>query len=49
MLGRAGYLKGTRELVVAYIPYMLIYRLNGKTVEILRVLHCAQKWPPDQD
>lgn len=44
MLGRVGRVKGTRELV-AHPNYILIYRLVGKVVEILRVKHVAQKWP----
>ncbi len=44
MLGRVGRVKGTRELV-AHTNYILIYRLVGKVVEILRVKHVAQKWP----
>lgn len=44
MLGRAGRVKGTRELV-AHPNYILIYRIVGKAVEVLRVKHAAQKWP----
>lgn len=44
MLGRVGRVKGTRELV-AHPNYILIYRLVGKVVEVLRVKHVAQKWP----
>jgi toxin ParE1/3/4 len=49
LLGRMGLQKGTRELVVAGTPYILIYRFTGKTLEILRALHGAQKWPPGED
>ena len=45
-LGRLGRITGTRELVVAGLPYLVIYRLNDSTVEVLRVLHAAQEWPP---
>jgi addiction module RelE/StbE family toxin len=44
MQGRIGRVKGTRELV-AHPNYILIYRVVGKTVEVLRVKHSAQKWP----
>jgi toxin ParE1/3/4 len=44
-LGRVGRITGTRELVVAGLPYLVIYRLNDSTVEVLRILHDAQEWP----
>lgn len=44
MQGRIGRVKGTRELV-AHSNYILIYRVVGKAVEVLRVKHAAQKWP----
>jgi len=37
--GRAGRVHGTRELVIADTPFIL------NTVQILRVLHSARKWP----
>jgi toxin ParE1/3/4 len=43
--GRPGRVPGTRELVVAGTPYLLPYRVRAESVEILRVLHGAQKWP----
>ena len=44
-LGRPGRVSGTRELVVPDTPYIIPYRVRGNTVEILRVLHSARKWP----
>jgi toxin ParE1/3/4 len=46
LYGRAGKVPGTRELVIAGLPYVLIYQVTGDTVTILRVLHDKQKWPP---
>jgi toxin ParE1/3/4 len=47
MMGRAGRVAGTRELVIARSPFILIYRVRPEfeRVEILRLLHGAQEWP----
>lgn len=44
-MGRVGRVDGTRELVVSGTPWVVIYRLT-EAIEILRVLHAAQSWPP---
>lgn len=44
--GRPGRVDGTRELVVSSTPYLVVYRLGSRTVDVLRVLHGAQQWPP---
>jgi toxin ParE1/3/4 len=44
--GRSGQLAGTRELVVPGSPYVVIYRVDGDVIVILRVIHGAQRWPP---
>ncbi len=43
--GRVGRVPHTREVVVTGTPYILPYRIKANAVEILRVLHAAQKWP----
>lgn len=47
-LGRIGRIAGTRELVIAGTPFLIIYRIRDKPqqIEILRVIHGAQRWPP---
>ncbi len=45
-IGRVGRVEGTRELVINRTPYVVVYRLTAERVEILRVLHGAQQWPP---
>lgn len=44
-LGRVGRVTGTRELVFADIPYIVPYRVGPDAVEVLTVLHTAQRWP----
>ena len=43
--GRPGKKKGTRELVLSPLPYIVVYQIVGEVVNISRVLHGAQKWP----
>lgn len=46
-MGRPGRVKGTRELVISSTPFVLVYRLKGsQRIEVLRVLHGSQLWPP---
>ncbi len=46
--GRLGRVKNTRELVINGVPFIVIYRelKTLQRIEILRVLHDAQQWPP---
>lgn len=48
--GRVGRVKGTRELVIDRIPFIVVYRAveTPIRIEILRVLHDAQQWPPSE-
>jgi toxin ParE1/3/4 len=43
--GRAGRIAGTRELIFAGWPFILVYEVRQESVEILRVYHGAQDWP----
>ncbi len=45
-MGRRGRVRGTRELVIAGLPYIALYRALVEVVEVVRVLHGAQQWPP---
>jgi toxin ParE1/3/4 len=47
-LGRLGRQLDTRELVIARTSFIVVYRLRKKAgvIEILRVIHGAQRWPP---
>lgn len=44
--GRRGRVQGTRERVIVPTPYLAVYRPSGDVIEILRVLHQRQVWPP---
>ena len=43
--GRKGRIEGTRELVFAGLPYIVVYRIQDQNLEILRIYHGAQDWP----
>jgi toxin ParE1/3/4 len=45
-IGRTGRVAGSRELVASTWPYVLVDRLRGEQIDILRVLHTARRWPP---
>lgn len=45
LMGREGRIVGTREWVVPGTPFIAAYRIRDNTVEVLRVLHGARKWP----
>ncbi len=44
--GRRGKVPDTREFVVPGTPYMLLYRIADRAVQILGVIHGARDWPP---
>jgi addiction module RelE/StbE family toxin len=44
-MGRVGRIRGTRELVLTDIPYLIPYRVVGREIEIITVMHASQKWP----
>ncbi len=46
-MGRAGRVEGTRELVIAGTPSVVVYRMTAERVEGLAVLHAARKWPEE--
>ncbi|MCA6109130.1 type II toxin-antitoxin system RelE/ParE family toxin [Bradyrhizobium cenepequi] len=44
-MGRSGRVPGTRELVIPKTPYIVPYRVAGRTVQVLRVFHGGRRWP----
>jgi addiction module RelE/StbE family toxin len=45
MIGRPGRVADTRELIISGTPYIVPYRIKGEFVQIITVLHSAQRWP----
>ncbi|MCB8839337.1 type II toxin-antitoxin system RelE/ParE family toxin [Aurantimonas sp. VKM B-3413] len=43
--GRPGRVPGTRELSVPRPPFILVYRVDGTDISIVRLLHERQRWP----
>jgi toxin ParE1/3/4 len=46
-IGRNGRVLGTRELVIPALPYIIPYRVTATTIEIITIMHAAQKWPQE--
>lgn len=44
-LGRPGRIEGTRELVIAGTPFLILYRIAKGRIEVLAVIHGARRWP----
>jgi addiction module RelE/StbE family toxin len=45
--GRVGRIEGTRELIIGRYPYMVPYRVHGKEIQLLGVLHERRNWPAE--
>jgi toxin ParE1/3/4 len=41
-VGRLGKKDGTRELVLAPLPYLLVYSIDREAIHILRFLHTSR-------
>jgi toxin ParE1/3/4 len=44
-MGRPGRVPATRELLIPQTPYIIPYRVQQGTIQILRVYHGARRWP----
>ena len=44
-MGRQGRKKGTRELVISRTPFVVVYRVQADTIQIIRLLHTSQQYP----
>jgi toxin ParE1/3/4 len=45
-MGRIGRVAGTRELIIGGPAWIIVYRVRAADIEIIRILHGTQKWPP---
>ena len=41
-IGRQGRVSGTRELSITASSYVLVYRLDGETIWVVRVIHTSR-------
>jgi len=46
--GRSGRVDGTRELPLPGLPWIAVYAIADDTVVVVRLIHGAQSWPPEQ-
>ena len=42
---RPGRIPGTRELVIAKYPYIVVFEVTADEVTILHINHARQQWP----
>jgi len=43
--GRTGRVRGTYELIIHDLSYIVAYRIKKEEVQILSVYHTSRKWP----
>lgn len=43
--GRHGRVQGTREFPLPPLPFIVVYRILSNAVEIVNIIHGAQRWP----
>jgi toxin ParE1/3/4 len=43
--GRPGRKPGTRELVISRTPFIAVFRIKGRIIEVFLLLHSSRKWP----
>ena len=43
--GKTGRVMDPRERVVTGTPFILVYRITGMQIEVVRILHGRQQWP----
>ena len=48
LLGKRGAIGGTRERLMTRYPYRLVYRIDGETIFMSRIVYVRQQWPPEE-
>ena len=43
-IGREGYVKNTREMVVPGLPFVIVYKIYSKQIIIVAIMHTSKKW-----
>ena len=43
--GRPGRCRGTRELILSRVPFIIVYVIKGDELHIVSVIHTSMKWP----
>lgn len=44
-MGKEGRCNGTRELILAQTPYIVVYVLKENEIQIVAVIHGSMRWP----
>jgi len=44
-MGKAGRISYTRELVIVATPYIIVYIIDGESIQIVSVIHGARRRP----
>lgn len=47
--GRSGRIAGSRKLVIPGLPFIVAYRITETSIDILAIIHAAQRWPNQWD
>jgi toxin ParE1/3/4 len=51
IMGRPGRVSGTYEKLVAHLPYIIAFAVEGdagwEVITVLRVIHTSRDWPPE--
>ena len=44
-MGKVGRCEGTRELILAKTPFIVVYVLKDNEIQIVAVIHVSMRWP----